>query len=282
MNLKILHKRVMLGLSERWLNDPVIRAELLAHILGAALHAALQEVHDDLAEQQSVRARIEAAIAALSKLIAQLDSDHDRMARALHYFLEALAEAEKDPAAAEVYRNLKALLFPDGLSIVQSSYLEEAGAIEELQRRVTPEVLAQLERIRVGRHTLADLYRAWVDAGRQLGQQVHERARLKASIASEGTTAAKAHVVPVRQKWIRTVHMLIDAIDMLPLSQTARENILAPLEQSIADALRGKGTDETGDGDMDDVGDDDLDDVPGDLPGNEPTVPDMATTPASA
>jgi hypothetical protein len=91
--------------------------------------------------------------------------------------------------------------------------------------------------VRVDDRSLADVYRAWIEAGKQLGRHVQERARVEASLGAGGTSTPRTSVRKVRAAWIRAVHLLLDVQDFLGLSAEAREMMLAPLQDGIDDAL---------------------------------------------
>jgi hypothetical protein len=237
MNLSILTISVMVLITKEWLANPVIVAELTRHHLGAAIWKEIGRVHKLISEFRRQRMSVEALLAALTEKLTFLDELHDRKARSLHNLLLSLADATNNPAQARKLRDLDALLFPHQLRIVQMSYFDEAGAVIELEQRVTPEVMRTLESIRVGDQTLADVYREWVEAGHELGRLVQERARVEASLSVNGSTAPQTHVRQVRSAWIRGVRLLLDTLDMFELSDAARESILAPLEKSIHDAV---------------------------------------------
>jgi hypothetical protein len=238
MNLNILTNEEMLGVSAEWLENPQIVAELSKDPLGSAVHSKLQGAHHSVAEQTRLGAAIDAKLIELSGRLQTLDFLHDRNARALHNLLAALAEATGDADRAALYGELRALLFPEALRIVTRPYIHEAGAIVGLEHRVTPDVLRVLESIRVGERTLADIYKEWVQAGKDLGKTLQERARVQASIRRNGTEVATSRARQVRVRWIRAVRLLLDSIELLPLSAAARQALLAPLVQSIRQAIQ--------------------------------------------
>lgn len=180
MSFKALSNHVMLAHSDALLHTPPLRSTLDRHPLSAAIAAQLLIAHDNLAAKKNVREQAGVALDEMSNDIAQLDHGHDRFARGLYWHLGALAECATSPEEAESYLDLQARLFPYGLNVVRFSYLAEAGAIVELEQRVTPEMRKRLGKIRVGERTLADVYQAWVDAGKALGRKVRERTRLQA------------------------------------------------------------------------------------------------------
>jgi hypothetical protein len=282
VNLNILPTNVMLAHGEQWLGNPDLRSRIDASQLGAALVNELGRVHERLSGQVSRRRKLAIALARLTDAISVADVDHDSLARALHFALEALIAGARDAADVERYRRLQALLFPEGLSIVSRTYSYEAGAIKALQTRVSAEDVAELATITVGETTLADWYAGWIASGQTLGRHVHEREALYTSAGRGGSAVEAVDVRAARLDWVGTVHTFVGAIGLMNLDQETRERILGPLEASIDQALRSRAnraSDETPDDDLpddelpgDELPGDDLpgDDLPGDdLPGDE-------------
>jgi hypothetical protein len=269
MKLNILSNEEMLGVSAEWLKDPQILAELSKDPLGIAVLKKIKSAHGSVATQTKLRAEIDAKLTGLNKRLPELDFSHDRNARALHNLLAALAEATTDEERAELYNQLRALLFPEGLRIITRPYIHEAGAIVGLETRVTPEILRQLESIRVGDLTLADLYQRWVEAGKALGSALKERASVQASISGDGMHVSSGQARKVRVSWIRAVRLLLDLVELLPLSDQARQDLLAPLVRTINEAVLRSGNgqspvpaddDVDADADIDPDADADMDD----------------------
>ena len=258
MSFKALSNQVMLAHSDALLHTPALRNNLDAHPLGAALAHQLQLAHDELAAKQNLREQTSVSLDEMSSEITQLDHDHDRFARGFYWHLGALAECAASPQEAESYLDLQARLFPDGLNVVRLAYLAEAGAIVELEQRVTPELRKRLGKIRVGERTLGDIYQAWVDAGKTLGRKVRERARLQESLSGSGTAVAEHDTRAARRGWVRIMSALMNTIDLIPMSKQDREAIIGPVEQSMRAVDRNRG----GNDDVDENDDDDLDAAP--------------------
>ena len=273
MNLNILSINVMLAQTWRWLNTTDIRQALMVHAIGAAMLIELQKAHDHLAEHSERRRQLEATLQQLTESVTEHDAMHDRMARAIYGALDAIAQGTRDAQLAHQCIGLQQLLLPEGLGIVSRSYVYEAGAIEALQRRVTPEVLRQLAAIPVGSETLADWYRAWVEAGQSLGRQVQQRAHLLKSTGRGGTGVADIDNRAARRQWTSTVRTFLSALDLMELSQEMRELILSALEASVEAAVRGRADGApTNQPDVtDDITDDVTDDITDDgaAPGND-------------
>lgn len=103
---------------------------------------------------------------------------------------------------------------------------------------MTPDILGQLQGIQVGEHTMADLYRFMVKAGKAIGRQAQERTRLQVSLTREGTALPEASSSQVRFEWIRAAHLFLGVLDALPLADELREKLLAPLENGVAEAIQ--------------------------------------------
>jgi hypothetical protein len=258
MNLNILPINVMLAQSKQWLTDPSMRDPVAAHALGQAVLVAVKKAHDRLSMQSERRRQLEVMLADLTARIGASDLRHDRKARALHAALEALIEGTDDVILRQLYLALQQLLFPEGLAIVNRSFSYQAGAIEALEQRMTPEKLAELASILVGRETLADWYGAWVSAGNDLGKLVTEREIVFKRTGRGGSGVVDVDLRAARLQWVNTIQTYLSTLDLMELGQPVREALLSPLEANVAHALRNR---EPG---VEDPA------IPGDEPGAEP------------
>ena len=249
VNLNILPTNVMLAHGDQWLGNPSLRARIDASVLGAVLILEIRRVHDRLSGQVSRRRELAISLSQLTDSISEADVDHDALARAIFFALEALISAARDEPTMARDRRLHALLFPAGLSIVSRSYSYEAGEITAMQARVSDADVAELAGIAVGEATLADWYGRWIERGQALGRYVHERQVLYTSAGRGGSAVEDVDTRAARVDWIRTVHTFVGAVDLMGLDQETRERILGPLRASIDQALRsranGRAPDET-------------------------------------
>lgn len=246
MILKVLSTRTMLAQSKRFIFDAEVRRAIEAIDLTAPLLPQLEKVHRRLAEQEQRRLALEHRLSELTQQATTHDGVHDRSARGVFFGLEAIAQASSDPAQAEACRDVQRVLFPDGLGIVQCSYLEEAGAAESMERRVMPEHRALLKSIKIGSDRLIDWYTTWVEAGEALRSCVQERDLLATRTRAGGVSADDIDGRLARNQWIATVHLLVNALDLAEVDAETRTLILAPLERSIAAAVSGEAPAEAG------------------------------------
>lgn len=275
MNLNILSTNVMLAQSKQWLSDPAVRGPIDRHALGQAVLAEIRKAHERLSLQAERRRQYEAALARLTRLITAADLRHDRKARALHAALQGMIEAEDDTGVRELYLAVQAVLFPEGLAIVNRSFSYQAGAVEALERRMTPDILAQLAGLALGTRTLASLYLEWIAAGSELGTLVAERERML-DRAGRGDAAEDVDMRAARLQWVNTVHAFVSALELMELAPHERAAVRSPLEAEIAAAVRSRA------GAPNEPGDEIGDELPGDQPGDGelPPADDVVAAPA--
>lgn len=238
MNLSVLSMETMLAHGAWWGRNEEIRGVLGQHPLAEAAFNQVLVVTDRLSEQRHARFQIEEKIEFLSQELVTQKQIFARKTRALHHYLTGLIEDSDDPGAATRYRDLRALLFPQGLSVVHSSYFDGPGTMIQIKTAVTSERLAFLAGVRVGERTLADIYHEWIAAAELIGHAVQERERLRASIARGGSQSRRTDARRLRQEWIRTVRLFLEAIEVLGLADKVSELIHAQLRQSASRAAQ--------------------------------------------
>lgn len=238
INLQLLSAESMLSHSRQWLANLELRTQVENHDLGKNALVEVENAHEFLTETLVTWQSLTAMVSSLSSAIIAEDNEHDRFARALYGFLSALAESVETPEEAEQYLEARALLFPWGLSITQRSYTEEHQGVIEIDRRVTPPVRILLDETRIGHGTLTDIYDKWIIAGKRLGAQVRERARLEASMVQRGGAELIPRLNDARGSWSRAVRVFLGVLDVLPLAPELRERVHAPLARDVDDSIR--------------------------------------------
>ena len=239
MNLTTLTTPMMLDLSARWLSQDVFTETLeQSGPLGLGVLAELEAAHQPLVQLEYRKSKARADIRALTEQIGRLDYRHDKKARALNGHLSALAEGADSPALEARYTELLTHLFPNGLRATQLPYVEQSGAAVALVESISEELRAKLESVPLGEHTLATLFDQWMDAARELGEAVHARTKLRASLRRDGSAHETVNVIGGRRQWIRAVRGLLWALEMRPELAKLDETVLEALRESIDIAQR--------------------------------------------
>lgn len=237
MNLSLLSTETMLAHSTEWLEQDELRALLEFDPLGQSILVKVAGAHDRLRKQQHQRTLTLRLVERLRDELEQLDATHDGAARAVYFALTALLHGLSGDERVAAFSQLRDTLFPEGLSVVNRSYLDEAGEAVELEERVTPEMLTLLASVPFADRTLADVYREWIAAGKAIGQHAQQRARIQASLSTDGTAAADIDVRSARRQWVATVVTFLRVLDLLDLPEKARETLVSPLQISVKAAL---------------------------------------------
>lgn len=268
MNLKALSTGSMLSVTGGWKEDAEIRTVFVSNAVGAVLFGAVEGSHDFLAAQFKRRIDVNLVLKLITEKLTAADVVFDSKSRAAYYGFESLAEGSDTAERAAYYRRLQTTLFPWGLQVTQFSYREEVGATIQIRQIATPELMAELEAIPLGDRTMADMLRAWLQAGDELGQKLRERDQVLESLTKSGTAITEIDARGSRLRWIRTVRALLASLDLIEMSDTLRERMLAPLKRAVAQAGRARG----GQGEPEGEEDGSEDDVDGDIDdtGEEP------------
>jgi hypothetical protein len=239
MNLNALTIDMMLNITERWLGDAdFVDAIEQTGPLGIAIVAQLEKAHTPLAELDNKRVAAEATLRELVDRASTLDVLHDRKARSVYHHLQGFIEGADDPKLVAEYRAMEALLFPIGLRVVQLPYIEEGGAAVALDRAVGPDQRAKFASIKVGEQTMASLFKAWIQAGHEVGAAVSERADLKASLIRERAPDGELDLKAGRGQWIQAIRGLLWALEVESTLASVAKRVHATLEEAIATALR--------------------------------------------
>jgi len=237
LNLGLLSTEAMLAHSTEWLECPEIRAVLDVDPLSRSMLVKVEDVHLRLSRQQIHRSLSVRLVARLRDELEQLDGTHDRKARAVYFALSALLHGLDDAERVAAFSELRDSLFPDGLTVVNRSYLDEAGEALELEERTTEEMLALMRSLPFGAGTLADVFGEWIAAGKALGRKVQERARVQASLAVDGSAAVDIDVRAARSLWARTVGTFLRVLELLDLPAESLEAVVSPLQASVKAAM---------------------------------------------
>ncbi len=240
-NLKSLSNQAMVGASAGWVAPGTARAALgsipeVAGCLGRmdAAHAGLlqcQVSEGTSPLDERLKAMYERAVA--------LDATHDLLARGIDAALQGnvllLSSASQPTNALEALRKR---LFPEGMKMVNRTYLEEAGEVEMARERLTTDDRTLLSRIPTLNGHLEEMVDRWLAAGSELGALERERIRA-AETEAEDQEVTRADVVAARNQWIRVVRAILAGLDLAEgLDEATRSLILQPLQDAAEKAAQ--------------------------------------------
>jgi hypothetical protein len=227
---------------------------------GAGLVQVSESVHGDvIASQTDPEAE---RLGALSDSLDTSNVRHDDMARTIWHYGQALQAQHRGASAERDFIDLNAVLFPEGLSIVQASFRDSAaqGAVRDSQ--LTPERVMLLASVPVhGGGTLLDLVTQWNATAAQLGKLQNDRAT-PVEAGSE-----RLRFPAVRDRWVRVVKHVLGALALEAPRRPEAQRILervANIHAAVRRRLRASDAASDEDGE-DGEGDEDAP-VDGDVP----------------
>jgi hypothetical protein len=235
MALKQFTTGEMITISEPWIRQGSPQRKALAALpeLEPVL-TKVEQAHEQLLATQPSPAAQDARRGEADKT----DARHDHLARASDTLMTGFTLAAETEADAQSLANLHAVLLPNGLTIVQRSYREEAGEARMLHKRLTDEHRALLKDLPLpGKRNLLQLVEEWIATGMELGRI--EDARAAQQPAPEATTAAD--VVRARNTWIRAVNALMSMADLHEVSASTKQLLFQPLWDTDRSASRRRG-----------------------------------------
>jgi hypothetical protein len=232
--LKHLTVAEMAALGLAWVNKGARRDTFLSIPEIAPLHPQLVEAHKAIL---GVQPADKAASPELRKLLQKgesIDLRHDHLARAGSLALELarelfLAAEPPDEERAASCERVAGKLFPEGLAVVNTSWLGEAGNAARLAKLLEEESELRpfLKGIAVpGKGTLLDVVERWIGAGEELEKVEHLRGEL---LQKQAVPADKATIQAARSRWIRLVSAVLNNLELSGSPAKAIEAIRGPV-----------------------------------------------------
>lgn len=239
MNLRDLSVEEMVTVSAVLLDaDGDLLPILRGHELLVGPTSVIQRAHARLLTVQQQAGSNERRVRELTETMTRLDGRHDRKARGVHKVLEGGYDLAQDEREEQIFQDLKETLFPNGLSITQRSYREQAGTAKRVQERLTDEDRERLRVTTIGSRPLLESVEEWLDTGQRIARLEAERARLQQDDSDDAVSAGE--VRDARLFWIRAVKSLVTMIDFTDLDDSDKRALLANIEDAARKATEAR------------------------------------------
>ncbi len=236
MSMKDLTTPTFISILDAWL-DP--KRELgLVQKLGRAstLEPDLTAAREGLEATHAASNKAPVELLKLQEKAGRLDKRHDRKARGLDKALDGLSEMTEDEALAGQLQTARGeLLGPLGLSVILTSYTDEAASAKLADARLSDASKQVFTHAMIGDKSVAEWVKEWQDVAEQLGDVDAEKIALEAKLAA-GTTPAAA--LKARNTGIRVINAFVGMLALDAPDAAVRARILGPLEAALAKASR--------------------------------------------
>lgn len=170
MAIKDVKTGEMIDITRDWLTEEK-RTIFEAYPLTREYPPLLQSIHTSLSktEQSKTDSLSEEERKKLSELLDELDDRFDSTARDVDIICKAFARAFPDKSQA--YTKVRTVILPDGLSIINTSYRNEAGETERIVERLerNPDVRKTIDKTKLNDVPFSEWVDRLVDAGRRIG-----------------------------------------------------------------------------------------------------------------
>ena len=200
----------------------------------ATWHPEVVEAYEAVRAVQPVDTSRSPALLKLEQKGALVDNRHDHLGRALSFGIMAdraqcLAAEVPDVERAALCEKVHGKIFPDGLQILNTSWLSESGNTARVEKLMEdePEIGTLLKSIPLrDKKTLLDTAKAWIVIGRELGELDDERDE---EIAKQAAPATKASILAARGQWFRVVSVVLNSLELSKAPPEAIEAIRGPI-----------------------------------------------------
>lgn len=169
MDRRALRIEEMIVSTRTWVDVTHTDFLLLAELPGSLpLLTELSQVLKSLTTALAMRARYRSS---LDQECAELDAEHDQLARGLYSLLDAYCHLSSPDSEKAEWHGLRDTLFPEALSFVGSTYEEEARYAVRRVMRLSEEQIARLKAHRVDGASLWSWLEQWQHTAARLGEK---------------------------------------------------------------------------------------------------------------
>lgn len=238
MSLRDLSTPTMVTIVAAWI-DPARERRLLETLQRTAfLLPTLAEAHQMLVSTQATVPEGESSeLPAVQQEQAELDSEHDRKVRGIYGALTAFAELVDNPDKAAQYLGLRDKLFPEGLAVVNWSYVDEAGEADLVEGRLSHADRVLLKYLPYPGGKLWDAHERRLASARRLGELERKKQELMRARETREGRLGPIDVIKARNAWIRAVRAFLGVLELEKnIAPEMRRRILGPLEDAVRKA----------------------------------------------
>ena len=236
MSLKDLTTPTFISLLDAWL-DPKRELPLVQALPRASrLEPDLTSARDGLQATHAASGKAPPELARLQEKTGLLDRKHDRKARGLDKVLDGLSDLTDDEGLAGQLQEARGeLLGPLGLSVILTSYTDEAASAKLADARMSDATKHVFKDLTIGDKSVAKWVKDWQGIARQLGEADAEKTAVENRLAA-GATPAEA--LKARNTGIGVINAFLAMLALDAPDAAARARLLVPLEAALAKVAR--------------------------------------------
>ncbi|RAL21293.1 hypothetical protein DL240_14310 [Lujinxingia litoralis] len=234
MSLIHLRSPSMIAVFEDFLNSPEKRKIFESDPMVAPLLGPIESANRDLIRLTQQEGEAARELKEISDELAERSERHNAICRALDAgftFARHLCETLREQRPIEAAR---AVVLPDGLSVITSTYRDQAGHALRVEDRLNASLRDTLGRVVFDGEDLNALVDEYVAIGLRMNTLVARRAELQ---GEDDTTRVSANDLrQARYQWLKVTNSLLSVVEISSLSEGDKRRLLANLHQAQAQA----------------------------------------------
>lgn len=222
MALKRMTSGEMIHTTQTWVDAKHRHHQLLVSVAEVAvLMSHLEKAHKTLL---TVQPTADPSAAGRARTIEALDAQHDDLVRAIYALFQVQMYLTQQPSERELWQRLRDAVFPEGLVVVTRSYSDEAGQAALALARLSADDKKQLKAATIGKESMLGLIERYGQVAQKLGEAA-------IMLYTPTVNPSRADAAEARNQWIRVVHAVLAAIDMVSQNGDLVREVVAPLRE---------------------------------------------------
>ncbi|RDV37598.1 hypothetical protein DV096_13930 [Bradymonadaceae bacterium TMQ3] len=234
MSLNNLNSPSMIAVFEDLLNNPEKRKIFESDPMVEPFLAPIEKSNRDLIFLTRQEGECARELKEIGDELKERSERHNAICRALDAgftFATHLCQTLREKRPVE---SARAVVLPDGLSVINSAYRDQAGHALRVEDRLDAPLRATLSRVLFDGEDLNVLVDEYVGIGHRMNELTARRAELQ---GEEDTTRISASDLrQARIQWIKVTTSFVNVVELSSLSDTDKRRLLANLNQAQAQA----------------------------------------------
>ncbi|TXD34077.1 hypothetical protein FRC98_19670 [Lujinxingia vulgaris] len=260
MSLTYLNSPSMIAVFEDLLNSPEKRKIFESDPMVAPFVGPMEAANRDLIFLTRQEGECARELKEIGDELKECSERHNALCRALDAGFTFATYLCQTPREQRPIETARAVVLPDGLSVINSAYRDQAGHALRVEDRLDTALRDTLGRVLFDGEDLNALVDEYVTIGHRMNVLTARRAELQGE--TDTTRISARDLRQARYQWIKVTTSLINVVELSGLSENDKRRLLANLNQAQAQAQLRKTRNTPEDATEPEVGDKELEGAP--------------------
>ena len=234
MSLANLNSPSMIAVFEDLLNSPEKRKIFESDPMVAPFIAPIEAANRDLIFLTRQEGECARELKEIGDELKECSERHNALCRALDAGFTFAAHLCQTPREQRPIETARAVVLPDGLSVINSAYRDQAGHALRVEDRLDAPLRDTLGRVLFDGEDLNALVDEYVAIGQRMNVLTARRAELQGE--DDTTRISASDLRQARFQWIKVTTSLVNVVELSSLSENDKRRLLANLNHAQAQA----------------------------------------------